>query len=133
MRTALLLAVLAFGQFRPSPLPGIPKVSDRKLAPDGITEGWLVDLDSSSRSSAQVPTTLVISRRSRELNRFHGEPGIASWDFWSNGQQVVYQTAPIHGRTTCIRADVQSGHILDTQENCSGQANPPDWTAPLNR
>ena len=128
-----ILLVFAGMQFRPTPIPGVPQVSDRRMAPDGVTEGWLVDLKPDpAQSGVKIATTLVVSRNGRELQRFHGEPGIANWDFWQSGREVVYQTAPTHGRTTCYLVDVQSGRILESQENCSNHVSDgPGWTTPL--
>ena len=130
---APLLLALAFFQFTPSRIPGVPQVADRKMADDHTTEGWLADLQStSSQSGDQLATTLVISRKRRELHRFRGEPYIWTWDFWQRGQQVVYQTGPAHGRTTCILADAESGRVIATQDWCNrDNADGPDWTRPV--
>ncbi len=89
------------------------RITDRRVAEDGVTKGWMVEYPSPDKGQSDVAGTLVIARRGRVIRRIEGDSTFWGWVFWNGGRSVAYETGPLHGATMCVLRDVRSGQVVE--------------------
>ena len=112
--SAILLADLSANAQTPrGAQPNSKPTESRHLrGPDGY-EGWTLDYPVVGRSADErYPMTLVIARDGRVFRQIEGHPFIWKWMFWSDGQQVAYETGPLHFYMSCVLIDTKTGHEI---------------------
>ena len=109
------------------------EIEDRKIAPDGITSGWVLTYDNSDPGQEwrRYPLTLVIARHGKVIRRWDITT-VRAWDFWNGGREVIYEAGGMHGPADCFRVSVGSGKQLETVPNCTQEPpNAPEWVKRL--
>jgi len=107
-----------------------------QLSADHRLAGWLT-LVPNCCTSYPIPSTLVIMKNGKVVQKFREELAIFHWAFSADGATVAYQGSTVHGcAATFYRLRrVSDGEILATFEcNCeSGGARlpVPDWVWPV--
>ncbi len=98
-----------------APEKGQDGIESIRIAEDGRTVGWLVDLWASCCVSYSVPVELVIWRDGHVVRRIRSVQAIFGWTFLAGGKEIAYHVAPLHGSEIydCFRVDVQTGHELE--------------------
>ena len=131
MLLALALASAAVAQ---EPQPGVkPSESVHEHGPGGL-EGWTLEwtVPGSEYGDERFAFTLVIARDGQIIRRIAGDPIIWSWIFWSDGQQIAYETGPFHFKDTCLLIRLADGHQLDSYDCYHEQPlAKPDWVRAL--
>jgi hypothetical protein len=106
-------------------------IANRKMASDGVTEGWFVEYPNPdpNQSWRKIMGTLVIAQHGRIVRRMDTDLTFWSWNFWDGGKMVAYQLGPVHGETVCVLADVQSGKETERWKgDCRNvPENAPGW------
>ena len=136
----LLTALLLLQVLSVTPIEAQAKMSgqresetivDRKMASDGVTEGWLVAYPNPDphQSWRKIMGTLVIAQHGRVIRRIGADSTFWSWNFWDGGRKVAYQMGPLHGETVCVLADARSGKEVDRWAgDCRNRPdNAPSW------
>jgi hypothetical protein len=97
------------------PEKGQDGIENVRVAEDGRTVGWLVDLWASCCVSYSIPIELVIWRDGGVIRRIHPVQAIFGWTFLAGGKEVAFHNAPLHGSETyeCSRVDVRTGRELE--------------------
>ncbi len=116
---------------------GSGRREDRRVAPDGVTVGWLVTYGNPDpgRDWERIAGTLVIARRGQVVRRIEGASTIRQWTFRHGGSQVVVETGALHGPTQCILTSVRTGRTLaETSGACDAEDEAaPAWVKALAR
>lgn len=102
------------------------------VAEDKQTAGWLVD-DYQTGSYA-IPTTLVIYRNGKVIQRVGNGFAFGRWYFLGGGSQVALSTNTVHGDVApnYELRDIKSNKVID---HWQGQLNEksPEWARGLSR
>jgi hypothetical protein len=98
-----------------SPEKGQDGVGNIKVAPDGVTAGWLVNNRTCCVSYA-VPLELVLWQAGHIIRRVHPTMAIWAWGFAKDGKEIAYRNSPLHGGWSgeCVLVDIASGEVLAT-------------------
>ena len=111
-----------------------PIESEHRTGPHGL-EGWTLEylLPDSNYRDEHFAFTLVLARNGHRLRRIAGDLIIWKWMFWADGQQVAYETGPLHFGMACVLADVKTGRKLEIFD-CYHKLPPnvPAWVTALN-
>jgi hypothetical protein len=119
----------------PQTVPSNDKPTDSKhrKGPHGL-EGW-----TESEPVAEVyggneplPFKLVIARNGKVVWRIDGDPFLWRWMFWADGQQMVYESGPLHFSMACVLFDLTKGREVE-RVDCFHDlpANAPAWAKAL--
>jgi hypothetical protein len=102
--------------------------SEHMHGPDGL-EGWT--LPKTLENGNVASTTLTIARHGKVIRRFRGDPFIWRWVFQADGQELVYESGPLHFSMVCVRVDTSSGRELGRVDCFTWPRNPPTagWPA----
>ena len=87
---------------------------EKKVAPDGVTEGWVLTYDNPDpdRRWERLPLTLVVARRGKVVRRWEITT-VQSWVFWEGGREVAYEEGGLHGPGSCFLVSVRTGRRLE--------------------
>lgn len=129
---AVALAAPALPQITPS--KDKPTESEHRQGPNGL-EGWTLNWtlpDPSPYGDEKFAFTLVLARNGHVIRKIEGDPIIWRWMFRADGQQVAYETGPLHFDMTCVLADIKSGRALSSYD-CYHElpADAPEWVKTL--
>lgn len=130
----LVLPLLAEVAVAQEPQPGAnPSQSVHEHGPDGL-EGWTLEwaVPDSGYGDGPFAFSLVVARDGHIIRSIDGDPIIWAWIFWSDGQQVAYETGPFHFSDTCFLIRLSDGHQLDSYDCYHDQpAAKPNWVRAL--
>lgn len=85
--------------------------SAHRLGPHGM-QGWTVKYPLPDEPDQHVAGSLVIRRKGYPDRRFQGDPLIFNWMFVADGQQIAYESGPLHFGLRCVLADIRTGRRL---------------------
>jgi hypothetical protein len=128
-----LIFLLAVSAAYPQTVPTTerPTESQHRCGPDGL-EGWTLNYTIPDRPGQQYPEVLVLARRGRIIRRITGSPFVWNWIFWAGGQQIAYETGPLHFGMLCTLADIPTGRELANYDCFHGlPASAPEWEKAL--
>lgn len=99
------------------------------IAPDHETVGWSVETPNCC-TSYPIPTTLVIYRSGRVMQRINDGMMIYKWQFLGHGQEIAVSSGTVHGMNGIHLTlyDSRTGKRLKTW-NGDDDAAPPAWGA----
>jgi hypothetical protein len=112
-----------------------PVESEHVAGPHGL-EGWTLDspLPDGQYDGERMPFTLVIARNGKVLRKIDGNAFIWHWIFWNGGQQVAYESGPLHFSLQCELYDLKTGRVLESVDCWQGiPDNSPAWLAALEK
>lgn len=144
MKTRIWLPILLAVALGPSwEAQNPPKAAPTASSSDGLTpsvhrpgphglEGWTLNGPLPDGPEDKYPFILVIARDGREIQRFNGSAFVWKWMFVDDGRHVAYESGPLHFGMTCILADLETGHELETYD-CYQElpADAPQWVEAL--
>ena len=104
--------------------------SSHRNGPRGL-EGWTLLVPTENQGA--LPVTLVIARDKKIVHTFPGDGFVWNWIFLNSGQQVAYESGPLHFSMACILADIRTGKE-QAKFDCFSEPlpeNAPDWVKQL--
>jgi hypothetical protein len=103
------------------------------VAPDRQTVGWLVEMPNCC-TSYPIPTTLVIYRSGRVVQRIGDGMMIYKWVFLDRGRRCAVSSGTVHGMTGIHLTlyDSRTGKTLRTWNGDDGEV-PPKWGTEVSR
>ena len=101
------------------------------IAPDHETVGWAVETPNCC-TSYPIPTTLVIYRSGRVMQRINDGMMVYKWQFLARGRQVAVSSGTVHGMEIIHLTlyDSRTGKQLKTW-NGEDDEVPPTWGAQI--
>ncbi len=116
------------------PEKGQDGIENVRVAEDGHTAGWLVNLWASCCVSYSIPVRMVLWRDGGVIRRIDSHQAIFGWTFLRGGKEVAFHTAPLHGSEVydCSRVDVQTGRELG-EWSMTQKTPAPDWVYLLDK
>jgi hypothetical protein len=128
---AILAVALVSPTLPQTPSDDKPTESEHVRGPNGL-EGWTLNGSIPDRPNETFPFTLVIARNGHVIRKFEGGAFVWNWIFWADGNQVAYESGPLHFSLECILADVKTGKELSSYDCFHGiPDNAPDWLKAL--
>jgi hypothetical protein len=108
-----------------------PVESEHRKGPNGW-EGWTLLSSIPNDATQQYAFTLVLARNGKVIRRISGDPLVWNWMFWAEGEQVAYESGPLHFGMSCILADIKTGQQLGNVD-CYHELkkNAPEWAVKL--
>jgi hypothetical protein len=105
--------------------------SEHRAGPHDL-EGWTLEGPIPGGPEGTYPFVLVIAHNRHEIRRFHGSSFVWKWAFVADGQQVAYESGPLHFSMTCVLADIASGRELERYDCYQDLPdNAPKWVRAL--
>ena len=104
--------------------------SPHRSGPNGL-ESWT--LLYAIEGQGDLPMRLVIACHGKTLQTIKGDGFVWKWIFLRQGEQVAYESGPLHFSLTCVLMDLKSGREL-RRFNCFASplpSNAPDWVKTL--
>lgn len=106
---------------------------DHRTAPGGI-EGWTLNgpIDLDGYRDDKFPFILVIARHGKVIHRLPGDGFIWQWAFLNDGQDVAWESGPLHFSATCYLYQIATWKELDEYDCYHNTPEPiPDWVIAL--
>lgn len=130
-RVMILFLSVAVARPQSAPATDQPIPSQHRAGPNGL-EGWTLDSPIPDHPGDTFPFTLVVARNGRVIRRIDGDPFVWRWMFWQGGQQVAYESGPLHWGLQCTLVSLATGKKLASYDCFYGiPDNAPEWLRTL--
>jgi hypothetical protein len=136
---ALVVFLSGFPQYAQSPRGtksgSKPTESEHVKGPHGL-EAWTITWPLSKdiyQGEGRFAFALVLARNGVVIRRIEGSPIIWNWIFWSDGQQIAYETGPLHFSMMCVLIDTETGRRLSDYDCYTYPKTTPDWVNALEK
>jgi hypothetical protein len=105
--------------------------SAHRAGPAGL-DSWTLKYGVPDLNQGPLPGTLVVARNGRVVRRIEGDPFVWRWVFLDGGQQIAYETGPLHFGMSCVLLDLASGkRMADFDCYHDLPAGAPAWVSAL--
>jgi len=107
----------------------------RQVAPDGVTEGWILTYDNPDpdRAWERIGGTVVVARHGKVMRKW--ELMVRDWTFWAGGRDVAVEAGPLHGPAHCFLFSVKTGKQIEAFPGYCTEERPdaPAWVRALEK